>query len=224
MPDVIVVCEGHTEREFCRSVIAPALAAKGVYLSGTLVGKTHKKQGGIRSWQVYRNELILLSKQRADWVLAVLVDYYAMPQCWPGRAAAKGLPLADRGRHVEEAVAADLAGTIGNLVVPCVQLHEFESLLFVDAAATALNIAVGAGYDDDAVVTRKIQAVADEFEGNVEAINDSPNTAPSKRLVEICGAYDKVAWGPPSAGDAGLDALRAACPWLERWMSALEAL
>lgn len=224
MPDVIVLCEGHTEREFCRSVIAPVLAPKGVYLSGTLVGKTHRKQGGIRPWQVYKNELTLLSKQRPDWVLSVLVDYYAMPLCWPGRTEAKGLPLADRGRHIEDAVVDDLAGTISNQMVPCVQLHEFESLLFVDAEATALNIAVGAGYDDEALLTKKIQAIADEFKGKVEAINDSPNTAPSKRLIEICGSYDKVAWGPPSARDAGLDALREACPWLDRWMTALEML
>ncbi len=77
MLDLIVVCEGQTEREFCRQVIAPHIAASGVALAGTLVGKPQKKRGGIRPWQTYRGELLRLAKERPERHLAVLVDYYA---------------------------------------------------------------------------------------------------------------------------------------------------
>lgn len=48
MREVIVLCEGQTEQEFCRSVVAPVLGRAGVYVSATLVGKPQRKRGGIR--------------------------------------------------------------------------------------------------------------------------------------------------------------------------------
>ena len=66
MLEVIVVCEGQTEREFCREIIAPFVALHGVSLAGTLVGKPQNKRGGIRSWPAYRSELLKLAKERVD--------------------------------------------------------------------------------------------------------------------------------------------------------------
>src|SRR5947199_2910360 len=109
MLDVVVVCEGQTEREFCRNVIAPYVAAGGVALAGTLVGKPQRKQGGIRDWPVYRAELLRLAKQRAGRHVAVLVDYYGMPNSWPGRTLSATLPMNQRGSHVESALRNDLA-------------------------------------------------------------------------------------------------------------------
>jgi len=36
--EILVLCEGHTEREFCRAIIAPAIAHFGIALAGTIVG------------------------------------------------------------------------------------------------------------------------------------------------------------------------------------------
>jgi hypothetical protein len=46
MLDMIVICEGQTEREFCRAAIAAYLAASGIALAGTLVGKPQKNAAG----------------------------------------------------------------------------------------------------------------------------------------------------------------------------------
>jgi len=132
MLDLIVLCEGQTEREFCRALIAPHVAAGGIALAGTLVGKPQRRIGGIRPWPIYRSELLRLAKARPDRHVAVLVDYYAMPDSWPGRADSRKKPIAQRGSHVEEMLRSDLHDFLPHRFHPCVQLHEFESLLFVD--------------------------------------------------------------------------------------------
>jgi hypothetical protein len=60
--------------------------------------------------------------------------------------------------------------------------------------------------------------------GSVEQIDDSPQTAPSKRLVETIPGYDKVAWGVTAVADVSIPVLRAGCPWLDRWLTRLAGL
>ena len=223
MPEVIVLCEGQTEKEFCRSVVAPALLPRDVALSATLVGSPQRKRGGIREWAVYRKEILRLGAQRMDWHVAVLVDYYAMPASWPGRDTAGAKAPDERGLHVEAAIRLDLSNELGARIVPCVQLHEFESLLFVDPDVTARRLASLATDLRSEQLTAALSAVV-TASGGVERIDDSPETAPSKRLKAIASRYDKVGWGIPAVEAAGLPVLRAGCPWLDRWVSALEQL
>jgi len=224
MRDVLVVCEGQTEREFCRSVIAPYIATSGVALAGTLVGKPQRKRGGIRDWPVYRNELLRLGKERADRHLAVLVDFYAMPASWPGRQQSSARPIAQRGRYVEDALVTDLSNELDGRFHPCVQLHEYESLLFVEPDLSALSLAVGGGVPNHSHVAEQLAEIREEFNGRVEEIDDSPETAPSKRVIKVVPGYDKVAWGVMAAADVEVDVLREGCPWLDRWLTQLESL
>lgn len=218
-----MLCEGQTEREFCRSVVGPGLGVAGVSVAGTLVGRPGRKRGGIREWPVYRKELLRLAKERHSRVVGVLVDYYAMPESWPGRAEAARKASGERGRHVEQAVADDLSAELGDRFVPCVQLHEFEALMFVapDVSARSLE---NRAKRDGVRIERELAGVVEECGGSVELIDDSPLTAPSKRIAAIVPRYDKVAWGVVVAGEAGLDRLRMGCPWLDRWLRRLEAL
>lgn len=224
MPDVMVLCEGQTEREFCRNVVAPHLAARGIELRGTLVGKSQQKRGGIRPWPRYRDELLRLARERRDRHVAVLVDYYAMPDSWPGRGESRSVPITGRGHCVERMLKAELQNELPGRFHPCVQLHEFESLLFVDPETSALSIAVGGGPAGHAHVAKQMARIRTQCGGLVEQINDGPDTAPSKRLAKIITGYDKVAWGVTAAADVPLSDLRMGCPWLDRWLTELEAL
>jgi hypothetical protein len=224
MPEVLVLCEGQTEKEFCNSVVKEHMSLRGVELSGTLVGKPQRKQGGIRPWRAYRRELLRLAAERRDRHVAVLVDYYAMPMDWPGREEAVRKPAVDRGLHVEEKLREDLANELPGRFHPCVQLHEFESLLFVDPGASAPVIALGAGRKDYQALEKRIRDIRAECGGKVELIDDGPGTAPSKRICKIAPGYDKVAFGVLAAAGAGIDKLRAGCPWLHRWLTELEDL
>lgn len=220
MHDVLVLCEGQTEREFCRSVVREYVATRGIALAGTLVGKPQRKRGGISSWGVYRGELLRLAKERADRYVGVLVDYYAMPDSWPGRSEARTMTAGQRGIHVETCLCDDLNSELGPRFLPCVQLHEFEALLFVDPSISALSIALG-GVSTPGNSAEQLAHIKAEFNDKVELIDDSPDTAPSKRLRNVFPGYDKVAWGVAAAKKIGIDALRQGCPWLDRWIKSI---
>ncbi len=57
-----------------------------------------------------------------------------------------------------------------------------------------------------------------------EDINDSQQTAPSKRILAAMPGYQKTLHGPVIAGDFGLDAMRAECPHFSQWLEKIESL
>jgi hypothetical protein len=224
MREVIVLCEGKSEQLFCRTVVTPHLHEQGVDVRPRLGGKPGRtRHGGIAHWPVFKGELIKLAKERADRHVSVLVDYYGMPLNWPGRREASSKPVSERGSHVEEQLRADWPDEFADRFIPCVQLHEFESLLFVDPEVTALSIAFATGVERPRVVG-ELARIKRECGGDVERIDDAPETTPSHLLRELIPGYIKVAWGVPAAGEIGIEALRNGCAWLNRWLRALEAL
>ena len=225
MPDVLVLCEGPTEREFCREVVGPHMAALGVRVAGTLRGKPDRKQGGIKDWATYRSEIVRLGRTSSHHYVATLVDFYAMPASWPGRTEANGKAIVQRGAHVEAALRADLVSDLANRFIPCVQLHEFEALLFVAPTAAVGSLRASApDLTNLQLAAAQMAAVTTRCGGTVEHIDDSPETAPSKRLKAIFNRYDKVAWGVLAAKNVTLPVLRKGCAWLDRWVCSLEKI
>ena len=67
------------------------------------------------------------------------------------------------------------------------------------------------------------QEILDES-GQAEAINDSYDTCPSRRITGLVRAYKKTVHGPIIADRIGLDTIRTACPHFGQWLGRLEAL
>jgi hypothetical protein len=61
-------------------------------------------------------------------------------------------------------------------------------------------------------------------EGATEDINDSPHTAPSKRITHVVPSYNKTAEGITIASDIGLQKIRQECPHFNAWLTQLENL
>jgi hypothetical protein len=57
-----------------------------------------------------------------------------------------------------------------------------------------------------------------------EDINDSSETAPSKRIMSVIPRYNKVVNGSLIAEAIGLDIIRAECPRFNDWLSHVELL
>ncbi|MBK8042873.1 MAG: DUF4276 family protein [Haliscomenobacter sp.] len=59
---------------------------------------------------------------------------------------------------------------------------------------------------------------------NPEEINESPETAPSKRIIQYLPDYEgqKAQVGPLVAEDIGLNLLRQKCPHFNDWINKLE--
>ena len=224
MSEVVAIVEGQTEQTFVRDHLATHLGAYGIAIWAVLSGKS-RRHGGVRRWASARGDIVRTLKEGR--YVTTMFDFYAMPGDWPGRAEAGRLPWNQRGAHVEQGIMQAIAEAVGDSfdsrqLIPYVQVHEFEALLFADVANMAETLAP-VSRTGVARLSTEFQAILDDA-GQAEAIDDSYETCPSRRIASIVPAYQKPLHGPIAAGKIGFDVLRAACPHFGHWLGRLEAL
>lgn len=216
MSRLYVLVEGQTEEAFVRELLVPHYARLGRFLTPIIVSTSPGYKGGVVSYAKVKPQILRLCKQDPDAVVTTLFDLYALPTDFPGKAAPAFAAHAT-GHQKAAFLEAQLAQDIGqpnflaNLVV-----YEYEALLFTQPSMFAQWT------DDARVVTALNAAVASA--GTPEAVNDSPQTAPSKRILAVMPGYQKTFHGPLIACDIGLDAMRQACLHFHAWLLAVEAL
>ena len=224
MSEVVAIVEGQTEQAFVRDQLAPHLGGRGIAIWARLPGRVVRR-GGVRAWEAVRGDILRTLRERRGRICTTMFDFYAMPGDWPGRAPAAGMPVEQKGTHVEQALLDDLAAHAGEdfrreLFIPYVQVHEFEALLFSEVATMAEALAPICGAEADRL-SSQFQAVLGEA-GQPEAINDNYETCPSRRIRGIVRGYRKALYGPIIAGRIGLDAMARACPHFGQWLAKLE--
>ena len=69
----------------------------------------------------------------------------------------------------------------------------------------------------------KLRGIADSFR-TPEEIDDDPNSAPSKRILQLSQRYQKVLHGNIAAQRIGLTLMRQKCPHFDEWLERLESL
>ena len=219
MSEVVAIVEGQTEAIFIKDLITPYLAQKGIFLTPIVVSKPGQKGGDIRFARVKR-DLELHLKQRHDTYVTLFVNYYGIRNDWPGidEARKKKVPAriaAIVNKSTMEAVQALFGETDPDRrFIPFVAVHEFETLLFSDAGILAAELGVKRA---------KVDAILNEC-GEPEKINNSNETAPSKRLEDLNDRFKKTSTGIAIARAIGLSKMRAACPLFDEWMTKLESL
>ena len=220
--------EGQTEENFVNQVLAPHLYRCGFSLvRAYLMGDTRRQGtgGGVRSWAIARKEIANHLNEDRGRIVTTMVDYYGMPQtgsrAWPGRSEANELAFPKNAEMVENALATDVCEQMGSdfnpeRFVPYVMMHEFEAMLFSDCD----KFAEGIGEPE---LASAFQGIRNQF-GCPEEINDSPNTAPSIRIVSLVPGYQKPVWGILAALEIGLGAIRSVCPHFRGWLERLEGI
>ncbi len=228
MTRLLIHVEGVTEESFVTNVLAPHLYQHGwAKVSARLMGNARQRdrRGGIRGWPSARADIVRHLREDLGCIVTTMVDYYALPQsgpkAWPGRAEAGKLPVAQKSEMVHRALLADICAVLGDRFnpdrfIPYVVMHEFEGLLFSDCD----RFAGGIGRPD---LAQRLQAIRDWF-ASPEEINDSPMTAPSKRVESLVPDYQKPLLGTLAILQIGLDSIRAECPHFRAWLERLESV
>jgi len=221
MTRILAVVEGQTEETFVRELLARELAPAGKYLTAFLVGKPGKK-GGIRPYPAIRADLLRLLRQDTSAYFTTMFDYYALPPDFPGFEAARqaGTPAA-KAAAIQSAMSADLASSLGSgwnasKLIPYIQMHEFEAILFTDPSRFAKAI-------DQPVLAQPLTAIRNAFE-DPEHIDKGKESHPSRRIADLFTAYTKPLHGVLGALEIGLEAILAACPHFSGWVSRLRQL
>ena len=217
--EVMIIVEGKTEQIFVETLLAPHFGAIGINLYPAQLGKPGHKGGNVRFSRMERDVGHFL-KQRTNTYVTTMVDYYGIDSQWPGLSEAKSMQ-----NHVKKADTVNKATekSINKLYsdfqsssrfISYVSMHEFEALLFSDPQTLSdkLNIPVS-----------KIHYILEQCV-EPENINDSPNTAPSRRLLGWNPGFRKTTDCIAIAVLIGLDVMRQHCPIFNGWLNSIEAL
>jgi len=207
-----IFCEGQTEETFVGEVLTEHFNRLGIWLTPIVISTSKRGKGGAVSygkikWQIEKK----CKEDKSAWV-TMLVDLYGLPTDAPGINSTEKDPFR-KAQSILSAIQVDInqPNFIPNLIV-----HEFEGLLFSD-------VQVFSKYFDSPNVIEKLGKIRQDFD-SPENINDGRETAPSKRILNICANYDKILHGSLIALDIGLDQIRQECPFFDSWVKRLETL
>ena len=220
MTNVYIICEGPTEVRFVKNVLAPNLGNRQLFLHPVTIGGQRSKGGNVTFDRLYMNVRRQLYNNRQSYC-STLVDFYGLDSDFPGVELAS-----TRSSHSAKADAV-VDGLLAELhervdpdpllrFIPYVQMHEFEALLF--SAPSAFAAAVG-----QAESSSEFATIRAGFE-TPEHIDDSPDSAPSKRILKLLPGYEKPLMGEIAAKTIGLENIRNECPLFDAWLAKLKNL
>src|SRR5690606_23052803 len=131
---VLAVVEGRSEELFLQRVLAPHLASRGVYVSAMKVLRGKGARGGGSSWQPWRTHIegLLKEQPKTGLMVTTLLDLYRIPRDTPGYS-----PPGGNGEERAEIMLRAIRDQLGAdpRLVPYIQVHEFEALLYSDLNA-----------------------------------------------------------------------------------------
>ncbi len=189
--------EGPTEERFVKMVLGQYLATKGIYM-------TPISMGGDVNVERAKNELKKIANN-FDFV-TTLYDFYGFKKRLDGESK----------EELERRIMDSAHEAIKPKLIPYVQMYEFEGLLFScpESMERGLN---------ESGVQQWCQDVLAEFNDNPERINNSVETAPSKRLLKYT-KYRKTTHGPNIAAEIGIPKMREMCLGFHEWLCKIERL
>ncbi|MDE2833980.1 MAG: DUF4276 family protein [Bacteroidota bacterium] len=227
-PRLLIHVEGQTEENFVNEVLGPHLITRGLHSVGARLIGNHQERihrGGIRAWSTVRNDIVRHLREDRTCYATTMVDYYGLPKRgrrgWPGQDAPDNANAIQKAELVESAITQDIRNHLGDRFnsrrfIPFVMMHEFKALLFSNCSITADVLGVPSAGP-------WMRSILESFQ-TPEEINDSAETAPSKRIQNLVGDFQKPVDGILALMKIGLPAIRTSCPHFGDWLGKLEQL
>jgi len=215
-----VICEGQTEEAFVKELLIVPFLAIGITLLPALIGKPGHKGGNFRFDRLLpevKNRLL----SDSDCYCTTFFDFYGLPESFPGkRSAVVNDTIEQKSSKVNDALVSKLTETLGDdamrRFIPFIQMYEFEGLLFSDPEKMALGM-------DKPDLIAHFEQISNAFD-SPEHINNSPQTAPSKRIINVIPGYEKPFLGILAALEVGLSTIRGNCYLFDQWLSKIELI
>lgn len=224
MSRVVVVCEGETEEEFVRDVLAPSFYGLGLYLESQMVETSPGNRGGALNYDRVKPHLRNVLRQKSAPVVTTLFDLYKLDKRFPGFEQSKGVPdLGQRLDVLRHELHTDIVAAAGcqpDRFIPYVQPYEFEALLFSDVASLSMVNPSWPKKSIDRLLEIRNAAVSPEH------INDRPETKPAAHLERELKnpSYRKRRHGPIAAQKIGLAKIEAECAFFAAWLTQIREL
>lgn len=226
MGKIYVLVEGQTEEKFVKEVLCDHLASCGIFLV-PVIAQTKRESSGLKhkggnNYQQIKNDLRRLLNDPSVVLVTTLLDLYGLRNDFPGKNTLPSDNCYLKLDHLEQAFKHDLAHHKNHLrFYPFLVLHEFEAFLFSAPHYIADHFLLSQDKED--TTRQTLQGIRDQYK-SPEEINDSPETAPSKRLSKIYPRYRKKTDGVAIIQKIGLETIRAECPHFNEWLTKLESV
>lgn len=218
MNQVNILVEGYTEKDFVNKILRKYLLENHFIFATAIIVSTKKEpsgkkyKGGLSNWNYSRflDDLEKLIQTSDKILVTTLIDYYGYPSKLPGNKDSLTGTGIQKVQLLENALD-DHFGNPPNFI-PYIQLHEFEALLFSDSTDYELVF--------ESRELTQINSIIAKFV-NPEDINDSPQTAPSKRILSIKKDYAKSIDGQNLAELTGIPKMMGKCPHFKNWVESI---
>jgi hypothetical protein len=210
MKRIFIIVEGETEERFLRQVVYPHFILKEIHIEAQqwITNRKLGTKGGARSFDLVENHIKrIISRYKADpnVFISTMIDLYGFPK--------QGNTIFDtdveclaNGQNKVNLLQQKFSERISyRRFIPYIQLHEYEALLLSKP-------------DMLSNLKAEIAGLAPE------EINDTPENAPSKRIIRYIPGYgkQKTTAGATTAEKIGLNFLRESCPHFNDWITKLE--
>ncbi|PKD40334.1 DUF4276 family protein [Methylomonas sp. LW13] len=197
MVRVGISVEGTTEERFIKILLEPYLSQKGIFVTPIPIN-------GNVSIDRIKYELAKIYYS-FDYV-STFYDFYGFKNKSDGETKTS----------LESKIRQSVKEELRSKILPYIQMYEFEGLLFSSPEAISSIL-------QNNSLTAWANDVLAQFDNNPEKVNDSKETAPSKRL-EKAADYRKTTHGPNISRQIGLAKMRQMCSGFNDWLSELESL
>jgi hypothetical protein len=149
--------------------------------------------------------------------LTTFFDFYGLTNDFPGyQEALSKKTIAEKLSCLQDSFSQD----IDNIrLIPYIQLYEFEALLYSNPSILDETMQI---YSFKSKLNQLID-ITNAY-ASPEEINNNPNTAPSKSLLNLYEGYEKITHGCDAAELISLSSMRQKCELFNQWLNTLEAL
>jgi len=207
---VAISVEGQTEDEFCKQILSPYFLTQGIHLISIIV-TTKREKCGVK----HKGGCINLDRVKSEITkLLPNFDYVTTFYDFYGFDGIDNISVDELEQKMAELFN-------NRKFIPYVQKYEFETLLFS-------NPSYYEEYFSNPKATADMQNIIDSCGGNIEDINNSKETAPSKRIIKFFDNYDetfdKVFHGYSIIEEIGLNKIIEQSPRFAQWIDKIENL
>ncbi len=217
---LLLFVEGDSEETFIKNTLNPYLFDKDIIITPTKITtciKERKYQGGVgnTTFDILKRDIMRFSHNQG--YCGCFFDLYGLPKAFPGYAASRDEK--DPYKRIEIIERSLFERIAIPTFIPYIQLHEFEALLFSDIEKIDENLSYYSGVSQK----KRLKEILSQFH-NPELINDSPVTAPSRRLKTLYPNYQKMLHGIHILVDIPLSKMREQCRHFNEWLNKVENL
>jgi len=210
MKTIIIICEGETEEEFCKTLLS-------VYLQDICRVET-RLLGGNCSWERIKDMAEKALKQQKNALVTTFFDYYGVKTKkfpnWSETIRFNKANVRERIEILEKGMLDAIDSKLRYRFIPYIQMHEFEAFLFNNIEIFDNNFAT------KDFNRKKLLDVLTDFP-DPELINQKKETSPSHRLMEIIPLYEKIIYGNILAEMIGIEQIRKKNKHFNDWIEQL---